>query len=63
VRRYSYTANVVTPCGAIVTHLVGGSSALAALHNLRRSLRGQWTRIEVGTGTGDSFRSLQEVER
>jgi hypothetical protein len=63
VRRYSYVCNVTTPCGAIVTHLVGGSSALAALHNIRRSLKGAWLRIEVGTGMGTEFRVLQEVSR
>ena len=58
--RYVYVGKVTAPCGAIVTHLVGGSTAGAALVNLRRSLRGAWTRIEVGTGEGDGFRMLRE---
>lgn len=61
--RYSYVGKVWTPCGAIVTHLVGGSTAGAALVNLRRSLRGAWTRIEVGTGEGDSFVTFAEVSK
>ena len=61
--RYAYTARVTAPCGAIVPHLVGGSTAGAALVNLRRSLRGAWTRIEVGTGEGDEFRMLREESK
>ena len=61
--RYAYTARVTAPCGAVVTHLVGGSTAGAALVNLRRSLRGAWTRIEVGTGEGDRFVAFAEVEK
>lgn len=61
--RYAYTARVTAPCGAVVTHLVGGSTAGAALVNLRRSLKGQWTRIEVGTGEGAAFTALQVVAK
>lgn len=61
--RFSYTARVTAPCGAVVTHLVGGSTAGCALTNLRRSLKGAWTRIEVGTGEGDGFRMLREVQK
>ena len=61
--RYAYTARVTAPCGAVVTHLVGGSTAGCALTNLRRSLRGAWTRIEVGTGEGDSFVAFAEVSK
>jgi len=63
VTRYSYTARVTAPCGAIVTHLVGGSSCGAALVNLRRSLKGNWTRIEVGTGEGAAFVAFAEVSK
>ena len=61
--RYSYTARVTTPCGAIVTHLVGGSSCGAAMVNLRRSLKGAWTRIEVGTGENENFVVLREESK
>ncbi len=63
MNRFSYTARVVTPCGAVVTHLVGGSTAGCALTVLRRSLKGAWRRIEVGLGEGDRFQLLEEVER
>jgi hypothetical protein len=63
VTRYSYTARVTAPCGAIVTHLVGGSTAGCALTTLRRSLKGQWTRIEVGTGEGADFVVFAEVSK
>ncbi len=61
--RYTYVGKVTAPCGAIVTHLVGGSSCGAALLNLRRSLKGNWTRIEVGTGEGASFVALREESK
>ncbi len=63
MRIYSYTARVTANNGATVTLLVGASSALAALRNVRRSRRGDWLHIAVGTGEGESFRSLQEVSR
>ena len=61
--RFNYTARVLTPSGATVTHLVGGKTAGCALTVLRRSLRGAWTRIEVGTGEGERFVRLAGVER
>jgi hypothetical protein len=63
MRKFSYTAQVVANNGATVTLLVGASSALAALHNVRRQRRGDWLSIAVGTGEGDSFRALQECSR
>lgn len=63
MRQFAYTARVVSTAGVLTTHLVNGSSALAALHNLRRSRRGDWSRIEVGTGEGEAFRILQECGR
>lgn len=63
VRRFSYTCRIQANNGAIVTMLVGGSTAAAALTNVRRSRRGDWLRIEVGTGEGDDFRVLAECER
>jgi hypothetical protein len=50
----------VTAADGTVTR---GSDAGAALTNLRRSLVGPWTRIEVGTGEGTEFKVLQEVSR
>lgn len=63
MRLHSYTARVQANNGATVTMLVGASSALAALHNVRRSRKGDWLRIEVGTGEGAEFRALQEIAR
>ena len=63
MRLYSYTAVVRANNGATVTMLVGASSALAALHNVRRQRRGDWLSIAVGTGEGAEFRPLQEVAR
>jgi len=63
VRLYSYTGIVVSRDGITTTHLVNGSTAAAALTNLRRLRRGDWRRIEVGTGEGTAFRMLQGVER
>ena len=63
VRIYSYTARVVANNGATVTMLVGASSALAALRNVRRQRKGDWLSIAVGTGEGESFRALQECSR
>ena len=63
MRIFSYVCRVVANNGATVTVLTGASSALAALHNVRRARRGDWSRIEVGTGEGESFRVLREVER
>ena len=60
---YHYTARVTSPCGAVVTHLVGGKTAGCALTVLRRSLRGAWTRIEVGTGEGAAFIAFAEVSK
>jgi len=60
---YSYTARVWSRDGILTTHLVGGTTAGCALTNLRRQRRGDWTRIEVGTGEGPEFRMLTEVER
>ena len=63
MRLFSYTCRVVANNGATVTMLVGASSALAALHNVRRTRRGDWLSIAVGTGEGDSFRPLAETSR
>ena len=60
---YAYTARVTANNGATVTMLAGASTALAALHNVKRSRRGDWLSIAVGTGEGDDFRPLQEVSR
>ncbi len=61
--RAAYTARVYGRDGSFVKFLTRGSTAGAALTNLRRSLVGPWTRIEVGLGEGDAFRMLQGVER
>ena len=63
MRLYSYTAVVRANDGSLVRMLVGASSALAALHNIRRSRRGDWLSIAVGTGEGEGFRELQRCER
>jgi len=63
MRQYSYTARVVANNGATVTMLVGASSALAALRNVRRQRKGDWLSIAVGTGEGEVFKALQEVTR
>ena len=63
MRQYSYTARVVANNGATVTMLVGASSALAALRNVRRLRKGDWLSIAVGTGDGEVFKALQEVTR
>lgn len=63
MRIYSYTARVVANNGALVTMLVGASSALAALRNVRRSRKGDWLSIAVGTGEGEAFRPLAETSR
>lgn len=63
MRLSAYTARVTTTNGSVVECLTRGSDARAALTNLRRSRRGDWTRIEVGLGEGDSFRMLQETSR
>jgi hypothetical protein len=62
-RRYAYTGIVVSRDGITTTHLVNGSTAAAALTNLRRLRRGDWRRIEVGTGEGTAFRMLAEMSR
>lgn len=61
--QYVYTARVRALNGVTVTMLVNGSSARAALVNLRRQRRGDWTRIEVGTGEGEAFRALAEASQ
>jgi len=63
MRRNPYTARVTAADGTVTTHLTRGTTAGAALTNLRRQLVGPWTRIEVGLGEGDAFRMLQGVER
>ena len=63
MRLFSYTCRVVALNGATVTLLVGASSALAALHNVKRSRRGDWLSIAVGTGEGEAFRALAETSR
>ena len=63
MRLYSYTGIVVSRDGITTTHLVNGSTAAAALTNLRRLRRGDWRRIEVGTGEGRDFVTLREVEK
>lgn len=60
---YAYTARVVALNGAVVSMLVSGSTAGCALTTLRRSRRGDWTRIEVGTGENENFVALREVEK
>lgn len=60
---YAYTARVWSLSGVLTTHLVSGSTAGCALTRLRRTRRGDWSRIEVGTGEGQEFRVLREVER
>ena len=62
-RRMAYTARVVSPDGAVTTHLTRGGDARSALTNLRRQLLGRWSRIEVGLGEGTEFKALQEVSR
>lgn len=63
MNQYSYVGKVTAPCGAVVTHLISGSTAGCALTMLRRSLRGAWTRIEVGTGEGAAFVVFAEVSK
>lgn len=63
MRTYSYVAQVRANNGALVTLLVGASSALAALRNVRLGRKGDWLSIAVGTGEGDSFRPLAETSR
>lgn len=60
---YAYTARVWSLSGILTTHLVSGQTAGCALTTLKRSRRGDWTRIEVGTGEGAEFRMLREVEK
>lgn len=60
--RHAYTARVYSG-HAMTTHLTRGTTAGAALTNLRRQLVGPWTRIEVGLGEGAEFRMLAEVKR
>ena len=61
--RAAYTARVYGRDGGFVKFLTRGSTAGAALTNLRRSLVGPWVRIEVGLGEGDAFRALAETSR
>ncbi len=61
--QYSYAARVTALNGAVVTMLAHGSTAGCALTTLRRERRGDWTRIEVGTGEGADFRMLREVSK
>lgn len=63
MRLYGYTARVTALNGATIVLLAQASSAMAALRNVQRARRGDWTRIEVGIGAGDSFRMLQETSR
>ena len=60
---YAYVGRVTALNDAVVTYLIGGSTAGCALTTLRRSRRGDWTRIEVGTGENENFIALREVER
>ena len=60
--RHAYTARVYSG-HAMTVHLTRGTTAGAALTNLRRQLVGPWQRIEVGLGEGDAFRLLEWVER
>ena len=59
---HPYTARVYSG-HAMTTHLTRGTTAGAALTNLRRQLVGPWQRIEVGLGEGAAFRALAEVSR
>ena len=63
MRLYTYTARVVTLLGVTVTCTVNGSTAGCALTTLRRSRRGDWSRIEVGLGEGSEFTVLRECSR
>ena len=63
MRRLAYVGRVTSRSGAVVTHIARGSTAGAALTNLRRSLVGDWCRIEVGLGEGEAFRCLEEKSR
>lgn len=63
MRRHAYSARVTAADGTVTTHLTRGSTAGAALTNLRRRLLCRWTRIAVGTGEGEAFKALQEVTR
>lgn len=60
---WAYTAKVWSRDGILTTHLVTGATAGCALTTLKRSRRGDWTRIEVGTGEGTEFLMLREVEK
>lgn len=60
---YAYTARVWSRDGVLTTHLVSGSTAGCALTTLRRSRRGDWTRIEVGTGEGERFVAFAEASK
>ena len=60
---FTYTARVVALNGTVVPMLAFGRTAGCALTVLRRSLRGAWTRIEVGTGEGAAFVMLQAVSK
>lgn len=60
---YAYTARVWNRDGILTTHLVSGQTAGCALTNLKRDRCGDWTRIEVGTGEGEEFVKLREVEK
>jgi hypothetical protein len=60
--RHAYTARV-TAAGVTTTHLTRGTTAGAALTNLRRQFVGPWQRIEVGIGEGDRFQLLEVEER
>ena len=61
--RAADTARVYGRDGSFVKFLTRGTTAGAALTNLRRSLVGPWVRIEVGLGEGTAFKVLQEVSR
>ena len=63
MRLAAYVGKVVAANGSVVTCIVRGSSALAALHNLRRQRKGDWLHLAVGVGDGDAFRCYAEVGR
>ena len=60
---WAYTAKVWSRSGILTTHLVSGSTAGCALTTLRRSRRGDWSRIEVGTGENENFVTLKEQSK
>ena len=61
--QYPYAARVTTASGAIVDCTSRGSSAGAALVNLRRARRGDWQRIEVGLRVAGRLDVLRQEDK